>query len=140
MGKSLAIRIVNILFISIFALSILLGVVFMVNLNENMLLIWTYALTVVAVGLLVVFGLANMFKSKKSIITSLIMLGVTAVLVGISYVLASDALVLDVNGDVIGDITNLGSKWSGATLYLLYILLGLSFISLIFAEIRGAFK
>lgn len=140
MGNSLAIRIVNILFISIFAISALLGVVFMVNMNEDILLIWTYGLTVIAVGLLVVFGLANMFKSKKTIISSLIMIGVTVVLVGISYALASDALVFDVAGKPIDDITNVGSKWSGATLYLLYVLLGLSFISVIYTEIRGAFK
>lgn len=140
MGNSLAIRIVNILFIAIFSISALLGIVFMVNMNENMLLIWTYGLTAVAVGLLVVFGLANMFKSKKSIISSLIMLGVTAVLVGISYALASDAIIFDVAGKPIDDITSVGSKWSGATLYLLYVLLGLSFVSLIYTEIRGAFK
>jgi len=139
MEKSLAIRIVSILFFVLFGVSALLGIIFMVNLDENMLLVWAYVLSIGAIGTVVVFGLMNMFSDKKNIITSLLVMGGFAVLVGISYALASDVIPLDAAQKPF-DITSVTSQWSGATLYLLYILLGLSFISLIYTEIRGAFK
>lgn len=140
MRKSLSLKIVNILFIVLFAISTIFGVLFFANVaGEDTLLVWTYILTAISIVLLIAFGLANMFRSKRSIISSLIMLVLAAVLIGISYSLASDAIPLDAANKPF-DITAVTSKWSGAVLYLLYILLGLSFISLLYTEIRGAFK
>lgn len=140
MGKSLSLKIVNILFIVLFAISAVLGILFFANVTgEDTLLVWTYVLTVISIALLIAFGLANMFRSKKSIISSLTMLVLAAVLIGISYALASDAIPLDAANKPF-DISAVTSKWSGAILYLLYILLGLSFISLLYTEIKGAFK
>ncbi len=140
MNKNLSLKIVQILFIAIFAISVLFGILFFTNtINEDILLKWTYGLTAISAILLIAFGLANMFKSKKSIISSLIMLAIAALLIGVSYALASGAIPLDAAGKPF-DITEATSKWSGALLYLLYILLGLSFISLIYTEIRGSLK
>ncbi len=139
MGNSSAIKIISILFIVLFAVSVLLGIIFMVNLDENMLLVWSYILAIGAIGAVAVFGLMNMFSSKKSIITSVSVIAVFAVLLGISYAFASDVILLDAAG-VPFDITSVVSRWSGAVLYLLYVLLGLSFASLIYTEIKGAFK
>lgn len=140
MGKSLSLKIVNILFIVLFAISAVLGILFFANVTgEDTLLVWTYVLTVISIALLIAFGLANMFRSKKSIISSLTMLVLAAVLIGISYALASDTIPLDAANKPF-DISAVTSKWSGAILYLLYILLGLSFISLLYTEIKGAFK
>lgn len=140
MRKSLSLKIVNILFIVLFAISAVLGILFFASLTgEDTLLVWTYVLTVISIVLLIAFGLANMFRSKKSIISSLIMLVLAAVLIGISYSIASDTIPLDAANKPF-DISAITSKWSGAVLYLLYILLGLSFISLLYTEIRGAFK
>lgn len=139
MEKSLAIRIVSILFFVLFGVSALLGIVFMVNLDENMLLVWAYALAIGAIGTVAVFGLMNMFSNKKNIITSLLVLAGFGVLVGLSYAMASNIIPIDAAGKPF-EITEVTSQWSGATLYLLYILLGLSFVSLIYTEIRGAFK
>ena len=142
MGKSLATKIINILFIVLFAGSALLGVIFYaVNSNEEPLLIGAYVLTIMASGIVVVFMIVGMFNNKKSAITSLVVMGIFAVLIGISYAFASDVIPLDVAGEVIDDqLTAAASRWSGASLYMLYILLGISFLSLIFTEIRGAFK
>ncbi len=139
MGNSSAIKIISILFIVLFAVSVLLGIIFMFNLDENMLLVWSYILAIGAIGAVVVFGLMNMFSSKKSIITSLSVIAGFAVLLGISFAFASDIIPLDAAG-VPFEITSVVSQWSGATLYLLYVLLGLSFASLIYTEIKGAFK
>ena len=96
-------------------------------------------MTILAAGSTLAFMIVNMFKDKKSLITSLIVLGIFVVLVVISYVLASNVIPTDA-ADQLFDITAATSKWSGASLYMLYILLGVSFASLIFTEIRGAFK
>lgn len=140
MGQSLAIRIINILFYSLFAVSIVLGIVFFaVNKNEAPLLIWSYTLSIVAIGSAIIFAFAKMFESKKSIISSLIVFAIFGVLIAISYGLASGVVPTTATGELF-DITSSVSRWTGTALYMLYTLLGISFISLIFTEIRGAFK
>ncbi|MDA3890243.1 MAG: hypothetical protein PF517_01115 [Salinivirgaceae bacterium] len=142
MGESLAIKIINIVFYVLFAVSVLLGIIFFaVNKNEEPLIVGGYILTIVSVGSILLFGVVNMFKSKSSIITSLGIIGAFVVLIGISYAFASSVIPLDAAGELVDEaLTASGSRWSGASLYLLYILLAVSFISLIFTEIRGAFK
>ncbi|MBI9067642.1 MAG: hypothetical protein JEZ09_10145 [Salinivirgaceae bacterium] len=140
MGKSLAIRIISILFIALFSISVLLGIIFFINKNENPLLIWMYALIIAAIGITLVFMLANVFKTKKSLITSLLIAAGFGVFVLISYVLASSTIPLQADGIPFDNITEVGSRWSGTILYLLYFLLGGSFLTLIFTEIRGAIK
>ena len=139
MGQSLAIKIISYLFYALFSLSVILGIIFMVNKNENMLMIWAYSLSIVAISSVIVFAVANIFSSKKSMISSLIVFSVFGVLLLVSYAIASDVIPIDAAGEVF-DITASLSRWSGATLYMLYVLLGLSFSSLIYTEIRSAFK
>jgi hypothetical protein len=140
MGNSSAIRIVQILFIALFSISVLLGILFFVNKNENPLLIWMGVLVALAFGATLVFMFANVFKSKKTIITSLLVAGGFGVFVLISYILASGAIPVQADGVPFENITEVGSRWSGTILYLLYFLLGGSFLSLIYTEIRGALK
>jgi hypothetical protein len=140
MGQSLAIRIINILFYLLFAFSIVLGIIFFaVNKNEEPLIIWSYALSIVAIGTTVLFGLANIFKSKKSFISSLVVFAAFAVLIALSYGMSDSTIPTNAAGEIF-DITETVSRWSGATLYMLYILLGLSFFTLLYTEIRGAFR
>ncbi len=141
MGQSLAIKIINILFYILFALSIVLGIVFFaVTKNEEPLIMWSYALTIIAIGSAVVFAFVNIFQSKKSIFTSLIVFALFGVLVGISYGFADSIIPTNAAGELIENITETSARWSGAMLYMLYVLLGLSFISLIYTEIRSAFN
>ncbi|MGE4289876.1 MAG: hypothetical protein AB7E36_14415 [Salinivirgaceae bacterium] len=139
MEKSLAIKIISILFYVMFVVSLFFGVLFFINMNENTLLVWAYALVGLSMGAVVIFALVNMFKTKKNIINSLIAVGAFAVLYAISYALADDTIQTNAAGELF-DITAGTSKMSGMLLYSLYILLGASFISLIYSEIRGAFK
>ncbi len=139
MKESLAIRIISILFIVLFALSILFGVLFFITKNENPLLLWASVLSILSIGSAVVFMMVNMFKTKKSIVSSLIAMGAFVVLYAISYFLADDTILTNAAGELF-DITAGVSKMSGMLLYSLYILLGASFLSLIYSEIRGAFK
>ena len=141
MGQSLAIKIINYLFYSLFAVSIILGIIFFAgNGSSEPLLVWTYALSIFAIGSTIVFGLSNIFKSKRSIVTSLIVFAVVGVFVLVYYALASDVIPLNAAGNPIEDVTAAASRWSGVALFMLYTLMGIAFISLIFTEIRGAFK
>ena len=142
MGQSLAIKIINYLFYSLFAVSLILYVVFVIGNSENSepLLIWTYILSAFAIGTTIIFGFSNVFKSKKSMVTSLIITAVTGLLVAIFYSLASDVIPTNAAGEAIEDVTASASRWSGVALYMLYTLMGVSFASLIFTEIKGAFK
>lgn len=139
MEKSLAIKIIAIMLYVMFGVSVLIGVLFFINMNENLLLAWATVLVGLSLGAAVVFALINMFKTKKNIINSLIALGAFVVLYAISYVLADDTIQTNAAGELF-DITAGTSKMSGMLLYSLYILLGASFLSLIYSEIRGAFK
>ncbi len=137
MEKSLATRIIQILFLLLFGASILLTIIFAINTNGVPLLVFTYILFAIALGSALLFAIMNMFKTKKSMLTSLMVIGVFLVLVLISRVLASDAIphgVEDFN------ITAASSRWIGTSLYMLYILMGVSFLGVIFSEIRGALK
>ena len=141
MGQSLAIKIINYLFYSLFAVSIILGIIFFAgNGSSQPLLVWTYALSIFAIGSTIVFGLSNLFKSKRSIVTSLIVFAVVGVVVLVYYALASDVIPLNAAGDPIEDATAAGSRWSGVALFMFYTLMGVAFASLIFTEIRSAFK
>ncbi len=141
MEKSLAIKIISILFYVLFGVSIVFAVIFATDTlgKGDLLLKWTYVLTVAAIGSVAVFMVLSMFKSKKSIIMSVAAIVGAAVLVLISYGLASDVVPLNAAGELM-EITPEGSKWSGALLYGLYILLGASFVSLLYTEISKAFK
>lgn len=141
MGQNLAIKIINYLFYGLFAVSIVLGIIFFAgNGSSEPLLVWTYALSAFAIGSTLVFGFSNVFKSKQSLITSLIVFAIFGLFIIISYAMASDVLLLDAAGEEFEGLTPSISRWSGAALYLLYTLMGISFASLIFTEIRAAFK
>ena len=141
MGQSLAIKIINYLFYSLFAVSIILGIIFFAgDKSSQPLLVWTYALSIFAIGSTILFGLSNLFKSKRSIVTSLIVFAVVGVFVLAYYALASDVIPLNAAGDPIKDATAIGSRWSGVALFMFYTLMGVAFASLIFTEIRSAFK
>jgi hypothetical protein len=141
MGTSSAIKIINFLFYGLFLASLALYVAFVVGDSQNSepLLIWTYILSAFAIGSTIIFAFSNIFKTKQSMITSVIVFVVTGVLVLISYTLANGVIPTNAAGEAF-DISASTSRWSGAALYMLYILMGISFVSLLYTEIKGALK
>lgn len=141
MEKSLAIKIISIAFFVLFGLSILLGIMFAVNQDSytDILLQWAYVLSVVAIGGSLLFMILNMFKSKKSIIVSLSILAIFAVILLVSYNLETD-VIPSFKGIEEFNMTPGKARWSGTLLYMLYMILGGSFITLIYNEVRGIFK
>jgi hypothetical protein len=139
MGNSLAIKVINIIFYVIAAISIVVGVIFFAGGKDGeVLIIWMYILTALAIGVTMLFAFVNMFKSKKSLIASLVTIGAFGILTIISYLMASNNDILNAAGEVIASGTV--SQWAGAGIYMLYILLGMAFVSLIYTEIRAAFN
>ena len=99
----------------------------------NTYLYWTYILFFVALALLVIFQLIQIFSSKRSIINFILLLVGIALLVGVSYVLAKGG---PVNTSVA--YTEGVSKFSDAALILTYILGGAAILALLWSVIKNA--
>lgn len=99
----------------------------------NTYLYWTYILFFVALVLLVIFQLIQIFSSKRGIINFVLLLVGIAVLVGLSFVLAKGG---PVNTSVA--YTESVSKFSDAALILTYILGGAAICALLWSVIRNA--
>ena len=99
----------------------------------NTYLYWTYILFFVALVLLVVFQLIQIFSTKRGIINFVLLLVGIAVLVGLSFVLAKGG---PVNTSVA--YTESVSKFSDAALNLTYILGGAAIVALLWSIIRNA--
>ena len=99
----------------------------------NTYLYWTYILFFVALALLVIFQLIQLFSSKRGIINFVLLLIGIAVLVGLSFVLAKGG---PVNTSVA--YTESVSKFSDAALILTYILGGAAIVALLWSVIKNA--
>lgn len=99
----------------------------------NTYLYWTYCLFFVALVLLVIFQLIQIFSSKRGIINFVLLLVGIAVLVGLSFVLAKGG---PVNTSVA--YTESVSKFSDAALILTYILGGAAIVALLWSVIKNA--
>ena len=99
----------------------------------NTYLYWTYILFFVALVLLVIVQLIQIFSSKRSIINFILLLVGIVVLVGVSYVLAKGG---PVNTSVA--YTEATSKFSDAALILTYILGGAAIVALLWSVIKNA--
>lgn len=113
-------------------LGVILLVVGLVGENYDPMLYYSYALSILAViGILVgsVFGL----MSKPSAIKTIgIGIGGLAVLLGIGFGLADGSVTIK---QADAGITESASQWSGAILYMLYIVLLLSILSIVYSLI-----
>ena len=90
----------------------------------------TYILIITAI-LAVVFSIINMIKHPKLLVRSLISIGILAVLVVISYSMASDAAVLDVSGNVLKEgAAGPVSKWVSTGIWFSVILGGIAILSI----------
>jgi len=99
----------------------------------NTYLYWTYILFFVALVLLVIFQLAQIFSTKKGIINFVLLIVGIAALVGISFALAKGG---EVNTSVA--YTPAVSKFSDAALILTYILAGGAILALLWSIIKNA--
>ncbi len=100
----------------------------------------TYILYITAI-IAVVFSIINLIKHPKLLIRSLISVGFLAVLLIISYSLASDAAVLDVSGNVLKDgAAGPVSKWVSTGIWYSVILGGIAILTIAWGFLKSVFS
>ena len=105
----------------------------------NYALWWAYFLFALTVVITLVFALVNIFTSPGGLKRSLIVLVGVAILIGISYVLASDQILTIPGYEGTGN-NPVTLKWVGTGLIATYILAGLAFLAILYVEISRIFK
>ncbi len=140
MERKLLLKVVSILFYVLLGLSVVFAFVFYSKEGMADLIIkWTYILAAIATVSVIAISLTGMFRSKKSIISSLIVLGIVAVLIGVSYSLSSDIMPTFFGVEEY-NLTGPKLKFIDTTLFVTYILSAVAALGLIFSEVRGALK
>lgn len=102
-------------------------------------LIWTYILFGLSLALVVVFAILEVIKSPKSLVQSLVAIGVLGVVLLISYSFA-DATPLDIPGYTGPDNVPSRLIWTDVGLYSLYLLFGGAIIAMLVSEVAQFFK
>ena len=147
-------KVVTILMWVLLAVSAVLIVSLMSNISEedadavmgswiNINLNWTYILLGIATGFSILGALYFTFTDKDAAKKGLTALGFAAVVVGISYVIASDAIpqFFGVEKYVAdGSLTNTIAKWIDTTMITTYVLLGLVIASIAVSSVVRIFK
>jgi hypothetical protein len=96
-----------------------------------------YGLLAVAVATAIIFPLVNSLQNPKSLIRSVVGIGIILVLFGIAYALSDDTLSRNA---VAAGLTESSVKLVGAGLIMFYIVLVGAILALIYSEISKALK
>jgi hypothetical protein len=107
--------------------------------NTDYMLIWNVILLGIAIILTLVFTLVSIFMNPKRALRSLIVLGVVAVIIFISYQFSSDELLNLVNYNGPDNIPST-LKIVDTGLFLTYFFLIIAFGAILYNEISKAFK
>jgi hypothetical protein len=105
----------------------------------EVILRWAYILLIITFAIAVIFQLAFMFTNKKALKSTGIILGIAAVLILISYLLADDTVLnlIQYTGpdNVPGTL-----KFVGTSIIFTYILGILAIVAIIYSAIANLFK
>lgn len=126
----------------LFAVSIVLIVVFYAtqtgSMEDTILdinLFWAYALIGIGAVLALIFPLSKAFKTKKGIITFLLLIAGAVVVIGGCYLLAPGTPI-ELNQEV-SDAT---FKFTDTALYVTYVFVAASVIALLWSAVRNSLK
>ena len=147
-------KVLSIVLWVLLAVSAFLIVSMMTNISENETdatmgawintdIVWTYVLLGASAVIAVVAALLNTFTDKVAAKRGLISLVFAAVIFGISYVFASDAIPTFFGVEKFiadGTLTASISKMVGTGLYATYLLFGLAFLAIALSAVRRVFK
>lgn len=147
-------KVLSIVLWVLLAVSAVLIVSLMTNISENDAdptmgawintnITWSYILLGVGAVVAIGFALLHTFTDKEAAKKGLMALVFAGVILGISYVLASDAIPQFYGVDKFvadGTLNNSVSKWVGTTLFATYVLLGLTIIAIAFSAVARIFK
>ena len=106
-------------------------------------LIWAYILIIFGFGVALVSSIIQMVTDKKAAKRGLLTLLIFVVIVGVSYLFASDAMPQFLGVDKFinnGTLTPRVSKLIDTGLYTMYILLGVAVISIAYSSVSRLFK
>ena len=139
-------KIITIISIVLMGVSALLGLLFYINvITEEPFLLWTYLLVGIGIISILIFSVMNIYSNKKAAKSSLLVLLFVAVLLLISYLLASDEVLMFTGyeeffkeGGILSP--NTFSRIVGTGIYSMYILFVLAFATVIYIEIASFFK
>lgn len=106
--------------------------------DPSWLMYWMYLVVAVAVIIAIASPIVDLISNPKSAIRALIGIGIVAVVVGISYALSSDVPVVNSGGGFFDNPFSL--KFSDTVIFSAYIVLGGVVLSILFSEIKNAFK
>jgi len=106
----------------------------------NLYIIWAYALTGLAAGFTVIFPVIQMITNPKNAKKSLLGVLALAVIIVISYALASGELLGIIDPELIKYDVPSTLKYAGMMLNSIYLLAGLAIITMIYSEISKIFK
>ncbi len=126
----------------LFAISIVLLVVFYLtqtgSTTDKILdinLFWAYALIGIGAVLALIFPLAKAFKTKKGIITFLILIAGVVVVIGGCYLLAPGTPI-----EINQEVSEATFKFTDTALYVTYVFVAASIIALLWSAVRNSFK
>ena len=102
------------------------------------MLTWAYIILGLAIATAVVFPLISMFSNPKGAIRTLVGLVVAVAAIFGLYSLASADPMMLPNGDVFDNATTL--KLTDTGLYIAYLVLAAAFATILFGELKSAFK
>ena len=147
-------KFVNIILWVMMGITAILAISFIVNISSNTddpemnrwldtNLIWNYILLLFSLVLLVFFGVKEMISSFKESKKGMFSLLVIAVIVLISYLLASDEIPVFLGSDKFvedGILTPSVSKWVDTGLYTTYIFFALSLVAFLYSSVSRFFR
>jgi hypothetical protein len=147
-------KFVNIILWVMMGITAVLAISFIVNISSNTEdpemnrwldtnLIWNYILLLFSLVLLVFFGVKEMISSFKESKKGMFSLLVIAVIVLISYLLASDEIPVFLGSDKFvedGILTPSVSKWVDTGLYTTYIFFALSIVAFLYSSVSRFFR
>ena len=102
-------------------------------------LYWMYGLAILAAASTIIFSIVTMFTSPRSAIKALIVLVILAIIVGVAYTLADDAI-LNLTGYNGPDNVPSRLKFAGTMLHTLYFSAALAVVTLLYSELAKMFK
>jgi hypothetical protein len=155
--QKLLLRIGEIFFIALMAISILLTVVFYLNTGKinseaplntqisqigsilDMLTYWSYVLTFLAVIFAVGFPVIQMIGNPKAGIKSAVSVGILAIVMFVFYQLG-DGTIMNIAGYTGGDNVPKTLKMVDMVMFSMYAMVVVSVIALLYAEISKLFK
>ena len=114
---------------------------YMVYKRTDLALRWAYILLVLTALAAVIFPLINLVTNVKALLRTLMILAGAAVLVLISYFVFSNGVPINIVGYSGTDNSDPGVlRMVGTSLYLTYILFGVTILSILYSEIAKLFK